>query len=334
MKKLISLIFLLISLQALGQDYPRLSNLAKHVINKNHSDSLNLASIFNWITENIAYDTKTYFEGLDYPEFNIDRYLDSASYMKVYHEEVSEMVISTKKAICDGYSRLFFTLCEQAGLKCQYITGKVKSPLIDELSDHAWNAVLLDGDWKLLDLTWASGAINGASFVKKKDMFFYLTPPEQLIFDHYPDDLKWSLLDSVAVNDLLNNSPLLSHQPFKAGLIEYFPKSKVLNIDYLEPFKITLEFDREIDPFDITISGSPTESMMDQFDFEITNDKYDSLIKIYPDLSLLIPKIEIIDKKVIGNKHEFTVRPLSSTLKTVDIYIGSMWPAMIYQVKF
>ncbi len=251
MKKLISLIFLAISLQALGQDYPNLSNLAKHVINKNHSDSVNLVSIFNWITDNIAYDTKTYFEGLDYLEFGIDRYLDSASYMKVYNQEVSEMVITSKKAICDGYSRLFFTLCVQAGLKCQYITGKVKSPLTGELGDHAWNAVFLDGEWKLLDLTWASGALNGTSFVKGKNMFFYFTPPEQLIYDHYPDDLKWSLLDSAEVNDLLNNSPVLTHQPFKAGLIEYFPKSKILNIDPQKSFKIALEFDREIDPFDI-----------------------------------------------------------------------------------
>lgn len=334
MKKLISLFFLVISLQGLGQDYPNLSNLTKQVINKNNSDSLNLVSIFDWITENIAYDTKTYFEGLDYPEFGIDRYLDSASYMKVYNQEVSEIVITTNKAICDGYSRLFLTLCEHAGLKCQYITGKVKLPLRKDFEDHAWNAVFLDGEWKLLDLTWASGGITGTSFVKEKNMFFYFTPPKQLIYDHYPDDLKWSLLDSAEVNDLLNNSPVLSHQPFKAGLIEYFPKSKVLNIDSQKPFKITLEFDREIDPFDITISGSPTESLMDQFDFEITNDKYDSLIKIYPDLSLLIPKIEITERKVIGNKHEFTIRPLSPSLKTLDIYIGSMWPAMIYQVKF
>ncbi len=73
---------------------------------------------------------------------------------------------------------------------------------------------------------------------------------------------------------------------------------------------------------------------MDQFDFEITNDKYDSLIKIHPDLSLLIPKIEITERKVIDNKYEFTIRSLSPSLKTIDIYIGSMWPAMIYQVKF
>jgi transglutaminase/protease-like cytokinesis protein 3 len=304
------------------------------VINESKSDSLNLVSIFDWMTDNIEYDVDTYFQGLDYPEFGINKYLDSASYMKLYNQEVSEMVIRNKKAICDGYSRLFYTLCEVAGIKCQYIPGKVKFPLRDELGEHAWNAIFINGEWKLIDLTWASGGLSGSSFVKENNMFFYLTPPEQLIYDHYPDDLKWSLLDTAKVNSLLNESPILSHQPFKIGLIDYFPQNKILKIDTLKPFKISFEFNRKIEPYDISISGGPSETLRDKLDIEITNDNYDSLENIYPNLSVIIPKIEILEQKIVGNKIQYLILPLSSTLERIYIYIENSWPSMIYDTEF
>jgi len=332
-KKLIPSIFLALSFQAFGQDYPNLTNLAERLTNEKQSDSLNLVSIFNWITDNIEYDSKTYFEGLDYPEFDINPYLDSAGYMSIYNQEVSEMVITNKKAICDGYSRLFLTLCEFAGIKCQYIAGNVKFPLRDELGEHAWNAVLLNGKWELLDLTWASGGLSGTEFIKEKNLFFFLTPPEQLIYDHYPDEQKWSLLDSTKLNSILNESPILSHQPFKSGLVEYSPREKTLEIDTLKPFKLFFEFNRTIEPYDISISGWPSETLRDKLNIEVTNDNYDSLENIYPKLSYVIPKIEIIEQKTIGNRIEFTILPLTSSLKKIYVYIESMWPSMIYDVE-
>lgn len=319
---------------AQSTDNSTLSDLAKHLINEKNGDSLNLVSIFDWITENIEYDVETYFGGLDYPEFAIDNYLDSASYMNAYNREVSEMVIRNKKAICDGYSRLFLTLCDLAGIKCQFITGKVKFPLRDELDEHAWNAIFIDNEWKLIDLTWASGYLSGNSFVKKKDMFFYLTPPEQLIYDHIPDELKWSLLDSIKAKSLINESPILSHQPFKSGLVDYFPKSKVLRIDTLKPFKVSFEFNRHIDPYDISISGWPSESLRDKLNIEITNDNYDSLENIYPNLSVIIPKIEILEQQTVGNNIEFLILPLTSTIQKIYVYIESIWPSMIYDIEF
>ncbi|MEP1069027.1 MAG: transglutaminase domain-containing protein [Crocinitomicaceae bacterium] len=334
MKRITPLIFLAISFQTFGQDYPNLTKLAEQLISESRRDSLNLASIFNWITDNIEYDTKTYFEDLDYPEFGIDPYLDSAHYMKIYNQEVSEMVITNRKAICGGYSRLFLTLCELAGIKCHYITGKVKFPLRDELGEHAWNAAYIDGEWKLLDLTWASGGLSGKDFIKEKNMFFYFTPPEQLIYDHYPDEQRWSLLDSTKMNNILSESPILSHQPFKSGLVEYFPMEKTFEIDTLKPFKLTFEFNRAIKPYDISISGWPSETLRDKLKIEVTNDNYDSLENIYPRLSYVIPKIEIIEQKTIGNRLEFTILPLTSSLEKIYVYIESMWPSMIYDVKF
>jgi transglutaminase/protease-like cytokinesis protein 3 len=65
-------------------------------------------------------------------------------------------------------------------------------------SNHAWNAVLIDHKWYLVDPTWASGYTNRAvtKFTRKRNDFYYLTPAEDFILDHYPDDPQWQLLGS------------------------------------------------------------------------------------------------------------------------------------------
>lgn len=327
---------LLICFQSNAQDSTSssLSSLSKKIINENNSDSLNVVSIFNWITDNIEYDVKTYLLNLDYPNFEIDKYLDSASYMKAYNRKVSEMVISNKKAICDGYSRLFLTLCERAEIKCTIIIGKVRFPLRDELAGHAWNAVLINNQWHLIDLTWASGYVSRNSFVKEKNSFFYLTPPKQFIADHYPNDLRWSLLDNETANRLFYESPIQSHHPFESGLTDYAPKSKTIAADTVQPFKLTLQFNDQFDPYDISINGWPMESLSDKLNLEVTLENRDSLEKIYPNLSLVIPKIEIIERRVVGDKIEFTILPLNQDLKQLGVYIDSSWPSLVYEVEF
>ena len=64
------------------------------------------------------------------------------------------------------------------------------------MSNHSWNAVLLDSVWQLLDVTWASGFVSYADeFVKYYDDYYFLTPPNQFILDHFPDELQWALPD-------------------------------------------------------------------------------------------------------------------------------------------
>ncbi|MEO9482051.1 MAG: hypothetical protein ABJG47_01310 [Ekhidna sp.] len=169
---------------------------------------------------------------------------------------------------------------------------------------------------------------------KEKNLFFYLTPPEQLISDHYPDDLRWSLLDSVTAKSLFYKSPIQSHQPFEYGLINYAPKSKILKLDTLHPFKLVLEFDRQFDLNDISINGWPMESLKDKLNIEVTLENYDSLENSYPNLSLIIPKIEIVEQIVTENRIEFIIQPLSASLKQIGIYMDSGWPSMIYDVEF
>ena len=111
-----------------------------------------------------------------------------------------EAILRSKKAICQGYSQLFAALCEKAQIPCEIISGYAKKtsaekPALSE-QDHAWNAVLIDDQWQLLDLTWASGiARQPAAFPLNQPDDYFFTPPVKFLTTHLPADPLWQLLD-------------------------------------------------------------------------------------------------------------------------------------------
>jgi len=50
----------------------------------------------------------------------------------------------TGKTACNGYTRMFQGLCSAAGLTCEVIVD----------GNHAWNRVVIDGQWRYVDITW------------------------------------------------------------------------------------------------------------------------------------------------------------------------------------
>lgn len=101
-------------------------------------------AIFTWVASNISYNYAAYFSANGSSETNIKRLLKS------------------KTGICLDYATLMDTLCELAGISNVTVYGYVR----DELSDmndslyfdnHAWNAVKLNGQWYVYDVTFAVG---------------------------------------------------------------------------------------------------------------------------------------------------------------------------------
>ncbi len=66
--------------------------------------------------------------------------------------------------VCTGYARAFKAICDLAGLPCWVITGT------QDKVGHAWNAVLLDGDVRYVDCTFAdTGGKTGAQLLFNQD---------------------------------------------------------------------------------------------------------------------------------------------------------------------
>lgn len=83
------------------------------------------------------------------------------------------------KAVCQGYSLLGYRLLTEAGITARIAEGTVNS------GEHAWNMVLLDGNWYHLDLTWDDPVISGGAKDDGRIRYaYYLRTDEELRQDH------------------------------------------------------------------------------------------------------------------------------------------------------
>ncbi len=203
-------------------------------------------SIFRWITEHIAYRVKNPYGNRETSVY-IPGYTDSSFMGESIHETIAKRVLQKKAAVCDGYSRLFKTLCDYAGIRSEIVTGYVKTNMgragAKFRSNHNWNAVLIDSAWHLLDVTWASGFFTFRSdeFIKQYNNHYFLTPPEEFIRDHFPDDLQWTLLPDPPILKEFDASPFKQKSFSKYNIISYRPSTGVIEAAIGDTVQILLE---------------------------------------------------------------------------------------------
>ncbi|XP_068424142.1 uncharacterized protein [Clinocottus analis] len=143
-------------------------------------------AIWIWLCQNIEYDVSGYL---------------GRSKMLTSPEEV----IAAGRGVCCGYSSLCAEMCRKVGIECREVEGLSKGAgyrrgqsFKNKKATHAWNSVLLGGQWFLLDACWGAGQIDEKreSFVKRLNDFYFLTDPEEFVEAHFPDEEKWQLLDA------------------------------------------------------------------------------------------------------------------------------------------
>jgi hypothetical protein len=128
------------------------------------------------------------------------------------------------------YAVVYETLCSYAGLHCKTISGYAKGAeykpgmkFTGEQGQHSWNAVLVNGAWRLVDCHWAARRLVGKKVSAENvryelDEYYFMPDPHQLIFTHYPDDTNWQLLERpISLADFENLVPVKSAF-FKYGL--------------------------------------------------------------------------------------------------------------------
>jgi len=236
--------------------------LAKKITAGCTSDRERVNRIFRWITGNISYRVKTGQHKVlirtaaqKYSKGEVD---DDAP-LKPLNERVAETVLQRKEAVCDGYARLFSALCQYSGIRSEIIVGYARSNLNKPLPkfrvNHTWNAVFLEDEWHLLDVTWASGYVsrNGNEFVRDYDSRYFLTPPEVFIRDHYPDDPRWTLLPDAEVPEEFRKSPFKQKSFVKYSITSFSPAVGVIEAAvgdtiYLELATADADRDRQISP--------------------------------------------------------------------------------------
>src|ERR1019366_4817445 len=137
-----------------------------------------------------------------------------------------EGVLRRKVSVCDGYANLVQALGAAMGLQVEIVSGWSKGygyksgGRFSGSTNHSWNAVRVDGQWRLMDATWGSGYLDGnMRFVRMFQEHYFLTVPDAFVFDHFPADPRWQLADppiSMAeFTDLVYLRPMFFQGGFK-----------------------------------------------------------------------------------------------------------------------
>lgn len=163
-------------------------------------------ALYRWLTSRIEYDAAGFRSG-DYGDLS------------------PEGVLRRRAAVCQGYAALAQALGREMGLEVEIVAGWSKGygysagQRFEGRTNHAWNAVRVNGSWRLMDPTWGAGYLDERmQFVRRFQEHYFLTPPESFIYDHLPQEPRWQLLERPVSADEYAELAYLRPMFFVAGL--------------------------------------------------------------------------------------------------------------------
>lgn len=189
-----------------------LNSLSDYLTTPARSDLAKARSIYAWIMTHVRYD-------------------DAAAANPYYttETEYANRVLKSRRAVCSGFALLYKCLLKRAGVEVVSVKGysriyDVQAGRPTGPVDHEWNAMQLDGDWYLADLTWASttareGEIND---------FYFLTNPEAFVAQHLPADPRWQLLSPSVSKAAFDRYPKIYDAYFRLGFGDDFPTNGLI----------------------------------------------------------------------------------------------------------
>ncbi|XP_054139007.1 kyphoscoliosis peptidase [Melozone crissalis] len=191
--------------------------LVKALLKQARTDLEKVRAIWMWICHHIEYDVVGYH---------------NKSQLSSKPRDVLQM----GKSICEGYAELFEHMCSLAGIQCKKLSGHAKGhgyktgQTFTGDSDHAWNAVYLEGRWHLLDSTWGSGSVDDSftKFTYRYNEFYFLTHPALFINNHFPDNSNWQLLKPTLTLKEFENNMLHNSNFYTLGLLAARPDTPII----------------------------------------------------------------------------------------------------------
>lgn len=191
-----------ITIKAYPKTFASPDKLAEQIRKDFSRDDEKARAIFTWIATNIKYDYAAYGVNERPVAYTFKTQEEKIAKEKAMKQEMAQKTLKSKKGVCQGYSTLFLVVADKLGLESVIIPGTSKSHPTQigkgpGASDHAWNAVKIGNEWKLLDATFGAGTVTGAKpeFVFKFNDKYFFADPDVFFLNHFPDDKKWLLTD-------------------------------------------------------------------------------------------------------------------------------------------
>ena len=126
-------------------------DIAKRITKDSMTDREKIKAVHDWIIKNVKYSDRSYNS-----EYLIGAMLEH-------------------KAVCAGYAETFDFFMYILGIEHEYVIGRAGGGL------HAWNRVLLDGNWLYVDCTWDDSIGGPKGTIRRK---YFLCTRKEMDKDH------------------------------------------------------------------------------------------------------------------------------------------------------
>ena len=114
------------------------------------TDYQKILKIHDYLVDNTSYDST----------------LDKSNIYNLYGALVN------KECVCEGYSKAFKYLLDEAGIQNVIVIGKATNSE-GKSENHSWNYVLLNNTWYAVDVTWDDPIIRGGGKLTNKSKYKY-----------------------------------------------------------------------------------------------------------------------------------------------------------------
>ncbi|RPB26936.1 hypothetical protein L211DRAFT_896171 [Terfezia boudieri ATCC MYA-4762] len=150
-----------------------------HICKSYRTEVQKLRAIFTWLSEKVSWERPT--PPVDGVEAKMDL----------------RRVLQVKRGSPEEVANIVMLMCRAVGIEAEVIPGYLKAPgEMFEAADipspnHFWNAVVCEGEWRMMDCSLASPThprrvlYSGASNTTT-EFHYFLTPPSRICWTHVP----------------------------------------------------------------------------------------------------------------------------------------------------
>ncbi|MEW6206628.1 MAG: transglutaminase domain-containing protein [Pseudomonadota bacterium] len=166
---------------------------------------------------------------------------------------------------CAVYANVTHRLMEMAGLQVKTIYGLVKGGPATAVRhgkavNHVWNAVKINGVWKVVDSTWGAGFVGQQGFKSEHSDLFFLLSPERAVLSHYDQADELGYQRALAVNQTLFSK--LPENALYAAAVGLDPKSILDAARRSSNFSLVLTFD--LPPNALRVVSAPANGVLER----------------------------------------------------------------------
>ncbi|KAI2623421.1 hypothetical protein GGS21DRAFT_533989 [Xylaria nigripes] len=198
------------------------------------SDVQRLRAIFVWVTEKINWEE----------DFDV--------------EVDTRHMIQTKRGCAEEYAVLVHEMCAAIGIHSEIVRGYLKTPgeipetSIMPRSNHWWNAVLVDGEWRMMDCCLASPsnphrALYSNAGSGTADFWWFLARPTEICWTHIPEHHMQQHICPPVAYEILLNLPGACPPYFKNSIAMVDYNTSLTRIEDLEMLHIKFNVPADVE---------------------------------------------------------------------------------------